>query len=370
MVEVKTDYHVILAGAGAVVQEKFTPEVLDKLGSSTQRYIFDLDHRRLLDAETRKRSSKLVVADGEATPFKIPEGREREYVGIVATPEHLGVIRSLTESGVRKFIVEKPLVNNTTEIAELHKLLSQYPDLKVYPLDFYVQKATPLLVLTGAISSDDPRREWVTEGTSGDLYEHIGELEGIQVTVFEGGGFGLPDLAKRKWLEEDSLRGGQLLDLGTHAFTPLIAAGVIPVSGVKVESATREILGDDRHSFTKAPPYRPEIVSKATLSIPASEGYIPCIMTVGKSFHSGGMWELVLRGSRGDLVMGLRTGQRLTVIPKSAPTFEMSLKINDPYGLAFQEADMYFRGIGGFDGNLPAMLKSIEIIDQIKAKSP
>ncbi len=368
------DYRVIIAGAGAVLQEKFTAEVLNKLGPASKRVVFDISHDRLLDPETRDRTNLRVVADGQAAPFRVsPENT----VGIIATPEHLEVIRSLAESGVRKFIVEKPLVNNSTEIAALRKLLTQYSDLRVYPLDFYVQKTTPLLILTGAINPNDPRYSWVVMGDGspvpstmyGSLAEYIGNIEGVEATVYEGGDFGLPDLAKRKWLEEDSLRGGQLLDLGTHALTPLLAAGVIPEFGVDVVTAERYILGDDRSSFIKAPPDQPEVAAKAHLTINQTGRKIPVEVSVGKSFEDGGIWHTYIRGSNGEISMGTRTGQRLTVIPKGGLPFQLRLNVNDPYGLAFQEADMYFRGVGGFDGNLTAMLRTIELIDEIKRKS-
>lgn len=368
MAEVMNNYHVIVAGAGAVVQEKFTPSVLDKLGPFSKRVIFDSKYDRLIDQEIRDRVDMRVVAKGQAAPFRVsPEN----YVGVITTPEHLEVIRSLTESGVRQFIVEKPLVNNSVEIAHLRKLLTQYRDLKVYPLDFYVQKAAPLLVLTGAIKPDYPRYSWVVMGDgspvppeiSGSLEDLTGNIEGVTTTVLEGGSFGLPDLSKRTWLEKDILRGGMLLDLGTHALTPLIAAGIIPLSGVDVITAERYVIGEDCNSYVKAPPGRPEMYSKAHLSVNSERGKFPVEVTVGKTFEDGGIWHTYIRGSKGEISMGLRTGQRLTVIPKSGTTFEMALKVNDPYGLAFQEAEMYFREYPGFDGNLPAMLKSIEIID-------
>lgn len=109
--------------------------------------------------------------------------------------------------------------------------------------------------------------------------------------------------------------------------------------------------------------------AKAHLTVDRDGVKFPVEVTVGKTFEDGGIWHTYIRGSNGEISMGLRTGQRLTVISKDGAIAQLRLNVNDPYGLAFQEADMYFRGFGGFDGNLPAMLGSIELIDQIKAKS-
>lgn len=165
------------------------------------------------------------------------------------------------------------------------------------------------------------------------------------------------------------IRGGMLLDLGTHALTPLIAAGVIPYSGVDVVTAGRYILGENRNSYIKAPSDQPEMYAKAHLTVNRDGVKFPVEVIVGKTFEDGGIWHTYIRGSNGEISMGLRTGQRLSVISKDGVVNQLKLNINDPYGLAFQEADMYFRGYPGFDGNLQAMLSSIEIIERIKEKS-
>lgn len=379
MVESEPNYYkVIVAGAGVVLQEKFTPEVLDRLGPPKTRIIFDLTQQRVLDEETRKRSNNLLVADGQKAPFKIPEDRREEYVCAVTTPEHLRVIRSLIETGVKKFIVEKPLVNNSTEANKLEELLRENPDLRLYPLDFYVQKAAPLLILTGAIKSEDPRFSWVVMGGDdsevngelcGSLENHIGKIEGIEVTVFEGGNLGTPDIAKRRWLVEDKTRGGMLLDLGTHALAPLFASKVLSADEIKVESAFREVFGKDGMSFIKAKRGQPETCAGALLTVRIKDREIPLILTVGKTFQDGGVWKLIIRGEKGDISFGLRTGQRLTVEPKEGQSFQLKLRKQDPYGMAFQEAKMYFGNYPGFDGNLGAMLDSIRLIDEIKRVS-
>lgn len=379
MIEAAKNYHVIVTGAGAVLQEKFTPVVLDKLGPITKRVIVDIEHGRLIDEETKNRSNLRVAADGLMAPFKIPAERSKDFVGIITTPEHLGVIKSFTEAGIRNFIVEKPLLNNLPEIEEFGEFYLQYPDLNVYPLDFYVQKAAPLLILTGAIEPDDPRFNWVVMGDgspvppkmSGSLEHYIGKIEGITTTIYEGGNFGLPDLAKRKWLEEDKLRGGALLDLGTHALTPLIASKIIPSWGtIDVVTAQRYIIGEDRNSYIVAPPNLPEMHCKAHFTFKRDGTTVPVEFAVGKTFEDGGIWHTYIRGSKGEISFGLRTGQMLTVIPRDEKPIQFKLKTNDPYGFAFKEADMFFHLTEGFGDCLNSMIASILIIESIKEKSP
>lgn len=369
---------VVVVGAGAVLQEKFTPDVLDKLGTKKRRVVIDIDPARVRDKGVEERGLRLTADAVKGLPLSLrnlSETERKESIAVITTPDHLGPIRAMIEIGVEKFIVEKPLVNNKREVSQLLKLLQNYPEVRVYPLDFYVQKAAPLLLLTGVIEPDDPRFTWVAMA-DGKKVNHrlsemfdglIGDIEGIEVTVLEGGSLGIPDLNKRQWLETDNLRGGMLLDLGTHALAPLYAAGIIPQEGVKVENASRKVLGTDRKSYIKAVAGQPEIFSQALLTIEKKGRKISCLVTVGKTFHDGGMWKTIIRGSQGDISMGLRTGQRLTVEPKEGDSFQLKLKANDPYGMAFQEARMYFDRFPGFDGNLKAMLNSISIIDEIKS---
>lgn len=369
---------VIVVGAGAVLQEKFTPAALDRLGPKERRVIIDIDPARVRDKEVKKRGLRVAADAIEHLPLNLKglfENRRKESMAVITTPDHLGPIRTLIEAGVVKFIVEKPLVNNAEEVAALMELLKKNPDAKIYPLDFYVQKAAPLLILTGAIRPEDPRFSWVTMANgqeinpqlAGSFDRLVGDIEGVETTVLEGGSFGIPDLDKRRWLETDMLRGGMLLDLGTHVLAPLIAAGIIPQEGVRVEDASRKALGADRKSFIKAAVGQPEVYSRALLTIERGGRKIPCLVTVGKTFHDGGMWKTVIRGTKGDVSIGLRTGQRLTVELKEGDSFQLQLRVNYPYGMAFQEAQMYFNGFPGFDGNLPAMLAAIRIIDQIKS---
>lgn len=374
--ELKLDCRVIVAGTGLGYEEKLQ-QALDVLGPADRRIFIDCNLGRL-----GGRHSQRVLADVRKPPLnfcQLAAEQRLEHIGLIATPDHLPALTALTEAGLRKFIVEKPLVNNQAEVEELKVLIKKYPGLMIYPLDFYVQKAAPLLILTGAISPLDPRWQWV-QTESGEpvdpsladsLQEMIGSIEGIEATILEGGQLGVPDLDKRRWLEVDPQQGGMLLDLGTHALTPLVAAGLISADRVSVDIAERYILGHDRYSFVRTTSSdHPEILAKSILSLKQNDRAVPIILTVGKTYHSGGMWELIIRGEEGDLVMGLRTGQKLTVIPKNGSIIELKLKSgSDPYKLAFQEADMCFRNSGLGTFMLKAMFDSIEIIEMIKSKA-
>lgn len=378
------DYGVIVVGAGAVYDEKIRG-ALDRLGPVDKRVLIDWESKRIGQEKSTESVNttgaarpSFVIADSRRAPFNIDqlsESKRKEFVVFVAVPDHLGTIKSFVAGGFRRFIVEKPMVNNGKEVAALEGLKKDHPDLLVYPLDFYVQKVAPLLLLTGRIKTTDPRWEWVTTGDgqpvarelAGALSQKIGELEGIEVIVLEGGNLGLPDLAKREWLEKDEVRGGMLLDLGTHALAPLVAAGLLSAETTEIVQASRCVFGSDRKSYVPALPGQPEMYARALLTSYQSGRSLPLALTVGKTFHDGGMWSLTLRGSRGYIFMGLRTGDSLMVIPKEGDGIRLKLKAgSDPYALACQEADMYFQRPSNFDGNMQAMLDAIAIIDQIK----
>ena len=124
---------VIVEGAGAVLQEKFTPAVLDKLGPRDKRVIIDKNLTRLNDQGVEERGLR-VVADAERLPVNLKglsENERKRFIGVVTTPDHLGPISALVEAGARNLIVEKPLVNNTAEIDVLKELLRVNPEVKI-----------------------------------------------------------------------------------------------------------------------------------------------------------------------------------------------------------------------------------------------
>lgn len=265
------------------------------------------------------------------------------------------------------------MVNNAQEIARLENIIQDNPDIKIYPLDFYVQKIASLYALAGAITPQDYRWEWIENDGKKvknemcrSINQLIGNFEGIEVSIIEGGSLGLPDLEKRKWLEEDRKRGGMLLDLGTHALTPLFVAK-IAAKDIKVETANPYVLGTNRKLFIPAERQQPEIYADALLSLTKDGRRIPIKLSLGKTFQDGGVWRLTIRGSKGDISMGLRTGQHLTVQANEGQDMKLSLlKGMDTYELAFQEAHMYFPNRLKSEDILQPMLDAITVIDAIK----
>ncbi len=372
----KKELKVYIAGTGAVFEEKMV-RTLAILGSEQNRYLLDIDIERLMKAPD---VGVKIVGDCLNPPIReVPENERAETTAVIATPDHLGSIIGFIERGVRRFIVEKPLVNNNQEVEQLKKLITQYPDLQIYALDFYIQKCTPLLLLAGTISPEDPRSNWVRFQNNevvpaeifGSIDSFIGKIEGISVTIVEGGKLGVPDVDGRSWLERDKKRGGVLLDLAIHAIAPLVSCGLVTSKNVNVIHAERKNFGEDRRSFIAAPSEMPEMYAHALLSLLTEDARnVPIELTVGKIFQDGGIWEMVIRGSQGNITIGLRSGQHLSVQSNGSADFQLSLdKTNDPYALAFQEAKMYFEGRPGFDGNLKAALESIAIIEEIKRVS-
>lgn len=299
---------------------------------------------------------------------------------MISTPQHLTPVLALMELGVQNFIVEKPLVNNLKEVEIIRKMTFTNPQLKIYALDAYITKVLPLYLLTGRITPDDPRWNWVEDeykrpparNLFNSFTDQIGELDGMKVTILEGGQLGVPDLDRRPWLEDDPVGGGMLLDLGTHALAPLITAGLIDSpDSISVDIAKRYILGQNRKSFVDARPDQPEIYVDILLGVQYQERNIPLSVKLAKTFHDGGVWKLILRGKKGDISVGLRTGQKLIIEPNTGNSIQLRLKMeNGVYPLALAEAELYFEGLlPNFDGNQKALLDSITIIDEIKKES-
>lgn len=108
----------------------------------------------------------------------------------------------------------------------------------------------------------------------------------------------------------------------------------------------------------------------ALLGVSFHDRNIPLSIKLAKTFHDGGMWKLVIRGTKGDISIGLRTGQRLTIESSIGNPTQLSLKKeNGVYPLSLKEADLYFGRLPRFDGNQKALLESILIIERIKQHS-
>lgn len=363
-------YQWIVVGLGAVYQE-YLAKPLSLLTDPRTHILIDREGGRFQEIK----SSGRIISDINHPPFASNTFSDLPVVAVIATPEHLKPLETLSELGVRKFVIEKPLVSNQDEIGIFRKIVRFNTGLKVYALEMCITKVLPLYLLTGRISPDDPRWTWVknqygrvpSEKLYNSLESQIGEIEGIDGIVLEGGDFGIPDLVLRPWLESDKKTGGMLLDLGTHIFSPLITAGLIASpDSVQVDIAREYILSEDRKTFIEAAAGQPEMYVDALLGIRYEGRNIPLSIKLAKTFHQGGIWKLLIRGSKGDISIGLRTGQPLTIEPNRGNSIQLRLAETDGYSLSLAEADLYFQGLPGFDGNQRALLDSIQIIDKIK----
>lgn len=368
-------YNLIVAGLGACYKEQLAVP-LSSWGDPDRHILVDIDEGRFSTLAYGKR----LVADITHPPFTSRlSSFERQIIAVISTPEHLTPILALTELGVQNFIVEKPLVNNSEEAEIIRKITSANPKLKIYAIDAYITQVLPLYLLTGKITPDDPRWNWVEDEhkqpPAKDLYnsfvDQIGELEGMEVTILEGGQLGVPDLDKRPWLEKDLVRGGMLLDLGTHALAPLVTAGLIDsADSIRIDIAKRYVLGQDRKSFIDAEPHQPEIYVDTLLGVQCQGRNTPLSIRLAKTFHDGGVWKLIIRGSKGDISVGLRSGQKFTIEPNNGNNIQLRVRReSSDYSLSLAEADLYFKGLPNFDGNQKAALIAIAIIDKIKQKS-
>jgi|GEM_PF-3520663 predicted dehydrogenase len=357
----------VVIGAGICFKSNFENS-LDILGSDTQRVILDSNHAAL----TKVKSGLTIQADARFLPLK----NQQDTTAVVAIPHHLPAITELVARGCRRLIVEKPLVNNTSELTALEELLKQHPDIKLFSLDYYQQKFYPFDILTGKIGVSDPRFQYVTntgngsisKSLIGSLFDRVGEIRGIDLELIEGGELGVPDLDRRPWLEYDPVAGGVLLDLGTHAFGPLFYSGL--VSEISVISASRKILAPDRKSFLCGTGGKPEILAKAKLVAKTAQGQVNINFKVGKVPYEGRRSEFRIYGDKAQLVMELQRGGSLKIKSGREKTLEMKLKAGiDPYQLALKEADGFFKGEISCDEYYQAMRKAIVLIDQIKAVS-
>jgi len=289
-----------------------------------------------------------------------------DAVALVLTPDHFPTIVELMALGFTRFIVEKPLVSRMSEIAQLRELVAAHPEVKIFAVDQYIAKTLQLQDLL-TLHSSDPRRKFFV-ALSPDFFSMarmvLGPIEGVTVTVEESGDFCLPDLAKRPWLRNDPEIGGMLLDLGTHVFAPLIAARVI-TSAAEVRVALLSKLGDDDEGFLP-------VISATDVEMHVSallrENGIPISVSFGKVPGTGGIWSLAVRFKNGEYRGGLRSGQPAVLAMHDGFVASQTLSV-PPVRYILCEAELYFAGeLPGFDGNVGAVLGSLEISARIRKK--
>jgi len=357
---------VLVVGAGHVYGEKIKP-ALSKMASLSKCVLVDPDPAVF----TEETDSRTLIGSYKDLEINLPPEFASKVAALILTPDKLEPIATLSKKGITKFIVEKPIASNTKE-ADLLELLVKEKGLKVEAIDHYLPKIVPLMMLLGKVKPDDPKWDWVEQPDNpsgvlqelcGSLDKMIGPIEGVVVNIVEGGKFG-QDLLTRGYLRNDPVKGGMLLDLATHAFTPLLAAGIIDPQNLRINNAQRYIILENRCDLVKADIGRPEDHATVQMSIQLGSMTIPFLLEVGKTFDDGGLWNIVLRGSRGTAHVGLRTGDCTTVCPNEGKPILLKLKKEDPYVRVFENARRTFAGES--DGNLGASLQAIRIIDKIK----
>lgn len=369
----KSTYNVIMVGAGNCFDINFNG-ALDVLGPRSRRVVIDKDPSRIRKVSDGSR----IQADAFHLPISLYGKDAQNTIAVIGIPYHLPAIKELVSSGVRNLIVEKPMVNNTEELTELEGFLKQHPDLKLYPLDYYLQKAIPLGILTGKIGSFDPKlglvidqdNQPVSENYAGSFQNQIGQITGVDIELVEGGELGIPNLEKRPWLENDPIAGGMLLDLGTHAFVPLFYNGLLNAGELIVTTASRQMLDPDRKKLIPRVGDKPEIYAQVELATKIEGMDVKINFRVGKVPQTGRWSNTVIHGERGDILMGLRSGDPLIIKNSSGVTSQTRLKDGtNLYELALQEADQYFRGKSEVKDNYQAMRDSILLMDRIKSIS-
>ncbi|OGZ00130.1 MAG: hypothetical protein A2945_00360 [Candidatus Liptonbacteria bacterium RIFCSPLOWO2_01_FULL_52_25] len=287
-----------------------------------------------------------------------------ESIAIVLTPDHFPVIKELVERGFRRIAVEKPLVSRDWEVEEIKRII-EWSKVSLYATDFYIQKLLPLLIVTGVLTPNDPRYDFVKiQGVQKNHKELLGPIEGISVQIIEAGDFCLPDITKRPWLADNAEIGGMLRDLGTHIFAPLVTAGLI-TSDVSVHHVDMGRIDNDNKGLVTVRGRRdPELYVPALLT----EHGIPLSIALGKVPFRGGIWTLVIRGQNGTFCAGLRTGQSSVLVSDKGEREHAVFSLKKlPYQTVFEEAFMYFDGtLPNFDGHLGAFFTSKAIEDKIR----
>ena len=298
-----------------------------------------------------------------SAPNEIPKACVRADVAVlILTPDHFSLIAQLLAMGFRFLMVEKPLVSRDEEVGRVMSLCRQYK-AKIYATDFYIPKLFPLMRILGVISNADPRCKFVrASGDIDDAAERFGEVEGISVQVIEGGDFCLPDLQRRPWLRDPEI-GGMLRDLGTHALSPLAAAGLLQYPFDIHQVDLCELSADTTTLVRIREPSHAEMYVSALIT--AKQGF-PIQLSFGKVPLKGGVWSLVIRTSTGMFYAGLRTGHPSVLMPNGHPP--MFFRLTDSmYRIVIEEAMMYFEDeLYEFDGNLKAFWTASEVLQRLR----
>ncbi len=353
-------HDLIAVGAGEVFEKYWLPAIQK---SKRARLVGIVEPRGLRLMSLAKMIPQAEEIFGVTSLERIPDDISKNIIILVLTPDHFPAVKELAEMGFKNIVVEKPLVSRDHELPFILELSKKH-GLKLYAVDMYLPKAFPLATFLGAISDADPRRKFLSCSAT-DLSvvtRCFGEVEGVSVSVIEGGDFGLPSLDRRQWLEKDPEVGGMLRDLGTHAFAPLVASGLLG-STAEVCSATLAKFTPDRSGLTPATTKKDvEMYVSAQLAY----GDIPFHVAFGKLPQKGGEWSLSVRGSKAMFFSGLRSGQQAVVLSDNGMGIFLRLTVS-PMEFVLEEICMFYGGLlSTFDGNLGAIRASLEINQKIR----
>ncbi len=356
----KAMINVFIVGAGSVFDEKWSAPLQMGVKEGRLKVVGILEPalERLHRAHQMFRGSIIWACRDveELSPVAT------DSVILVLAPNHFPVIKEFSDWGCKQFIVEKPLVSCDHEVTNIAKLIETRA-LKIYAVDHYLPKLLALQLMT---KGSDLRQAYI-EWPGRTIYPHVildalGDLEGVAVTILEGGDFCLPDLDKRPWLEHDPDIGGMLRDLGTHALAPLAACGWLDEDAEVVIAQLAKISDDRRRLHVLAHSKSVEMYVSALI---VSKG-VPIHVTLGKIPTAGGQWSLAVRGTKGMLFAGIRSGQSLVAVPASGEAVTFSLKCS-VYQFILQEACWFFEGrLPNFDGNVSSMFTALQLIQKIR----
>lgn len=348
----------IAVGAGEVFEKYWLPAIQK---SNKVRLVGVVEPRKSRLRSLTKTHPNLGKAWSVASIGEILDGTSRDTVVLVLTPDHFPVVKELAEKGFRNIVVEKPLVSRDRELPLILEMAEQYA-LKLYSVDMYLPKAFSLAVVLGSINRVDSRLNFFSVTATEEDPNLLGDVEGATVSVIEGGDFGVPSLDRRQWLEKDPEVGGMLRDLGTHAFAPLVSAGLLGIEA-EVLNATLAKFSSDR---TMLAPVTDTKDVEMYVSAQLAYRDIPIHVAFGKLPQKGGEWSLTVRGSKGMFYTSLRSGQSGIYVGNNGKTQFSSLSVS-PMEFVLEEIRMFYGGLlPGFDGNIKAISASLALNKKIR----
>ena len=320
------------------------------------------------DEHARRRAAEATPGIWTAVRVDaVPPADHQGTIVFVATPDHFPVIRELGDYGFREFIVEKPLVSRDVEVDELERY-ARGESLTIYSIDHYYQKFLSLEFALGCLTLNDPRVEFL-EFHGAHRREEIpgllGAVEGVTYTNIEAGDLGIPHLDAHPWLEYDPIIGGMLRDLGSHAFAPLIRAGLTSEDATIMDVGLAR-LNATRNGFV---PVRSQSDIEMWVRALVVWNGITANVAFGKAPFPGKERSLAVRAAGGVFFAGLARGQSSILMTNDGRMTRISLHKaeND---LVIDEAIAFFDGKlpADFDGNLRSSLSALRLNQRLRTR--